>query len=180
MHGMIFIELKKFVESRLGAPAWKGLLKDAGLGSRVYIPINEYPDAEMLGLVMSAAKSAKQAPTALLEEFGEFIAPDLIAMYRSLVDPAWKTLEFLENTEQVIHQVVRLKNPGAKPPELTVARPAPDEAVITYTSARRMCGVAKGITRGVAKHYGETVEIAEHSCLLTGGKACRISVKLQR
>src|SRR5437867_2902721 len=32
-------------------------------------------------------------------------------------------------------------------------------------SERRMCGVAKGIIRGVAAHYGEQVEVEEESCM---------------
>jgi hypothetical protein len=98
-------------------------------------------------------------------------------LYRSLVDPSWKTLDFLERTEETIHRVVRLKNAGAEPPELKVSRTAPNEVLITYASARRMCGVAKGIARGVARHYNETITITESACMLRGHPKCLISVR---
>ena len=44
MHGIIFGELKKLVDTRLGGDTWRELLKDAGLAAKVYMPVTEYPD----------------------------------------------------------------------------------------------------------------------------------------
>ena len=179
MHGVIFSELRKYVEQRHGGEeTWKALLRDAGLGRRMYLPVREYPDAEAVALV-SAASAATGVPVrGVLEDFGEFIAPDLMGMYRSLVRPEWRTLDFLEKTEETIHRVVRLKDPAAKPPEIRCERTAPDEAVVRYASARRMCGVAVGIIRGVAAHYGEPVQIDEPRCMHRGDPECEIRVRV--
>jgi hypothetical protein len=176
MHGIIFGELKKLVDSRLGGDSWRELLKDAGLGARVYMPVTEYPDEDAVALIKAIAKRTGTEERAVLEMFGEFIAPDLLALYRHMVKPDWRTLELLENTEETIHRVVRLRNPGARPPELRTDREG-DEVLITYSSARRMCGVAVGIVRGLAKHYEERIEIRELSCMLEGASACRLLVK---
>lgn len=177
MHGIIFSELQKYVETKHSPEVWKTLLKEAGIGNRLYVPFQTYPDQEAMALVTTASRLTGQPAGAILEDFGEFIAPDLMNLYRALVDPAWKTLDFLERTEETIHRVVRLKNPGAEPPELKVSRATPNEVILTYTSARRMCGVAKGIARGVARHYHETVTITESACMLRGHPKCVISVK---
>ena len=66
---------------------------------------------------------------------------------------------------------------AAKPPEIRCERLSPDEVVVRYASGRRMCGVARGIARGVADHYGDRVEIAEPSCMLRGDAECRIHVR---
>ena len=71
-----------------------------------------------------------------------------------------------------------MRQAGAKPPELKVSRTSPNEAVINYTSARKMCSVAKGITKGVAKHYNERILIIETTCMLRGNQACNMSVRL--
>jgi len=42
-----------------------------------------------------------------------------------------------------------------------------------------MCAVAKGIARGMARHFKETVATSESSCMLAGAKECRISVQRQ-
>ena len=76
-----------------------------------------------------------------------------------------------------MHRVVRLRTPGPKPPELRCDRESQEEVVIHYTSARRVCGIAKGIVRGLAKHYAERVLISESTCMLKGDFECPISVR---
>lgn len=177
MQAVIFGELKKYAEARLGADAWRPLLREAGVTRSVYVPGHDYPDEEAGALVAAAAKKTGLTPDALLQDFGEFIAPDLVRLYRHIVDPKWKTLDLLEHTEETIHKAVRCDNPDASPPQLKCVRKGPDEVVVYYGSRRRMCGVAKGIIRGVARHYGEKVAVTELTCLLKGGSECRISVK---
>jgi hypothetical protein len=158
MHGLILSELKHFAEASFGNEAWRELLRDAGLGERVYMPGEIYPDAEVVAIVGAAAKRAGTDPQVILEKFGEFIAPTLMRVYKPYIKPAWKTLDMIENTEANIHRAVRLRDPGAAPPELKVRRVSPREVVIIYESNRKMCAVARGIARGVAKHYNENVE----------------------
>jgi predicted hydrocarbon binding protein len=178
MHGFIFSELKKFTDARLGARGWEKIQLRAGLGPRVYVPTQEYPDAEAGRLVDATALIAGITARAVLEELGAFIVPDLMRVYGPLVDGSWRTLDVIANTEQMIHRVVRLRDSSAKPPELVVTRSAPEQVSIRYTSHRRMCGIAVGIVRGLAGHYRETVAIAETSCMHDGAPACVIDVRL--
>jgi predicted hydrocarbon binding protein len=50
--------------------------------------------------------------------------------------------------------------------------------VVIYESERKMCALAKGIARGVARHYGERIELNELTCMLAGKPSCTIAVKL--
>jgi hypothetical protein len=176
MHGIIFGELKKLVDVRLGGDTWRGLLKESGLEAKVYMPVTEYPDDDAVRIIGALSRHTGKSTREVFEEFGEFIAPDLMALYRHMIKPEWRTLELLENTENTIHRVVRIRNPGARPPELKCTRDG-DEVLITYTSARRMCGVAVGIVRGLARHYDENITIQELSCMSSGAAACRILVQ---
>ena len=65
------------------------------------------------------------------------------------------------NVEDTIHTVVRMKNPGATPPQLKFKRVGPNELHFHYDSPRQMSAVAKGIMRGVADHYNEKFDIKE-------------------
>jgi predicted hydrocarbon binding protein len=94
------------------------------------------------------------------------------------VKKGWKTLDLLEHTERAIHTVVRRQTPGADPPRLSCVRSSPDEAVVIYTSSRRMCPVAKGIIQGVAAHFQERIRITEAECMLKGDPHCTMSVRL--
>ncbi len=177
MHGSIFLELKKYVETKLGPPAWTALVEKSGLKSGEFSPLQEYPDGDALALVTTAVAITGTPADALLEDFGAFIAPDLLEMFWGSIRPEWKTLDVIEHTEETIHRVVRLKNPGARPPELKVSRPSPDEVRIDYRSARKMCAVARGIARGMAAHFKETVVVSEPECMHRGDARCLIAVK---
>jgi predicted hydrocarbon binding protein len=177
MHGLIFVQLKKYAAQRLGPEAWDELLHKAALQGRMYLPVQQYPDDELLALVRAISLRTGGDADAVLQDLGAFMAPELLRMYGSLLDRSWTTLDVVENTEDTIHRVVRARNPGARPPELQAERRAPDEVIVTYASARRLCGFAKGIVRGLARHFGETVAIDEPSCMLRGDAACRLRVR---
>jgi hypothetical protein len=176
MHGIVFAELQKFVTHEMGEDSWNQLLREAGLTGKVYMPITEYPDAEIGALVSTAVRLTGKTAGMIQESFGEFIAPDLLGMYRTLIQPQWKTLEVLENTERAIHEVVRIRNAGAQPPRLHVQRRGADQVLITYSSRRKMCALAVGIARGIAKHFQEEVGIKHIQCMLTGAPTCEIEV----
>lgn len=172
MHGLIHLELKRFVEERFGAKAWGELTHRAGLASEIYTPLRSYPDEQMLALVGEAVTMTGFSASSLLEEFGEALVPTYLSIYGNLVKPEWRTLEVIEHTEETIHRVVRMRHPGAEPPRLHAQRTKPNEVVLTYDSPRRLCAVARGIVKGVAKQFEEVVTIDETKCMHHGDPAC--------
>jgi hypothetical protein len=180
MHGLIHIELERFARTRMGDEAWARAVETAGVTEPNYDPDRQYEDADIVGLVMALSKAAEIGPQALLELFGEALVPPLVGTYGGLIDPGWRTIELIANTEGLIHTALRASDAAAKPPMLRTTRRGPDELLVIYASERRMCGVAKGIIRGVAAHYGETVTLNEESCMLTGGGTCNLAVQRQR
>ena len=177
MHGLIVSELQRFAEAMYGKQAWQDLVKDVGLGNRAYTASETYPDSEFATLVHAAAKRAGTDVQAVLEQFGEFIVPTLMSAYKPYIKPGWKTLDMIEHAENNIHRAVRLRDPLAIPPRLRVRRVTPSEVAVIYESDRKMCGMAKGIARGVAKHYGERIEMHELTCMLKGESNCTIAIK---
>jgi predicted Ser/Thr protein kinase len=176
MHGLIFLQFQRFTNKHGGASAWESLLLDARLAIKPYSPTRIYPDEEMLALVDAASRYFDMSAGAVLEAFGEFVAPELIRLYGRLIDPKWRTLDLIENTEKLIHTAVRVGNPGAQPPVLHCVRSTPDELQIVYSSDRQLCGFAKGIVKGVAAHFGETVRITDDACMLRGDPFCAMQV----
>ena len=177
MHGSIFLELRKYISTKHGTAAWETVQDKSGLKSREFSPLQEYPDSEAMALIAAAVAMTGTPADAMLQDFGAFIAPDLLAMFWGTIKPGWKTLDVIEHTEQTIHSVVRLKNPGARPPELKVLRISADEVRIDYRSARKMCAVAKGIARGLASYFKETVAVTEAECMHRGAPRCLITIK---
>ncbi len=179
MHGIIHLQLQRFVESRYGADGWQELNRRAGLDKRVFTAVQSYPDGDIVRLVTEAVGLTGLPAATLLEAFGQFLVPTYLSVYGSLVKPAWRTLDLIEHTEHTIHRVVRARQPGAAPPELSVERVSKNEVVVTYGSQRRLCAVARGIIQGVADHFAETVVVSERTCMLRGSDVCRISVRQQ-
>jgi len=174
------MELNKYVATKLGDQAWSHLLNESGIGSKIYLAFRTYPDQEIIALVSAASKMMGTSVSAILEDFGEFIAPNLMKMYRHLIEPNWGTLDLIEHTEETIHHVVRAREPGAQPPALKCNRTGVDEVVITYSSPRKMCALVVGIAKGVAKYYNERILVNQPSCMLEGSSSCKISIRLFR
>lgn len=177
MHGMIHLQLQRFVEHHHGADAWRELAKRAGVQDEIYTPLQGYPDEHVVRLVKAASEMTGTDAQVLLHAFGEFLVPTYLGVYGRFLRSSWRTLELLENTEATIHRVVRVRQPGAEPPFLRVARDSIDQVTITYTSRRRLCAVARGIVSGVAKHFGEAIELSELQCMLKGDSRCSIEVR---
>ncbi len=177
MHGFIFTEIEKFVRSALGDAAWPNLLEAAGLARKKYENFVNYEDAEAVQLVVTASQITGLPVDGILEAFGRFVGKDLLKIYRPLIDPAWRTLEFLEHVEETIHKVVRSRN-HAKPPGLLFERNGPREVTLTYASPRRMEALAVGIAHGVAEHYGEALEVEFLTRMADGAAASKIAFRL--
>jgi predicted hydrocarbon binding protein len=95
-------------------------------------------------------------------------------MYKHLIPGDWKTLDVIEKTEETIHHVVRVQTPGAKPPVLRTVRRSEDEVVLIYGSPRKLCALAIGIARGVAKQFNETIEVTQTKCMHNGAPHCEL------
>lgn len=161
MHGIIHEEYKKYIEVRHGVDMYRAVLERSGLGNKFFMPVGSYDDEEFNALVEATQQLTGATYHEILEDFGEFITPDLIDMYSSLVDPTWKTVDFLTYAEERVHPVVRLRNPGSKPPVLKFTRLGPDELHFHYDSPRHMSAIARGIMKGVANHYHQVLNITE-------------------
>lgn len=178
MLGLIFFVLQKHVEQRLGPSGWSRSVTAANLPAKAYSPINEYPDDEAMALFRAASELTGQSLSSFLEEFGQALVPDLLAMHPGLVREEWRTLDLITNAEELIHAVVRRRNPEARPPVLRCARFSKDEVQLVYASQRKLCEIAKGIIRGVAQHYQETVSIVDQACMHRGDPFCEIQIRL--
>src|SRR5262245_3391346 len=148
MHGLIFLQLQRFTQKQAGIPAWENLLREANLPIKSYSPGRAYPDAEARALFGAAGRLFNRPVGDLLEDFGEFLAPELIRLYGKFIEPDWKTLDLIENAEKLIHTAVRVGDPGAQPPVLDCIRTTPNDVQIVYSSHRQLCSVAKGIVKG--------------------------------
>jgi len=173
VHGLIFFYIQKFAESvARGSTTWARLRSTVTTASKTFLPSKAYPDEDAVSLLSSIAEVTGTPLADLTERFGGFIAPHLVKVARGVIEPSWRTLDLIENTEQVIHAMIRTTTPEAAPPVIQTVRVAPDEIHLVYTSPRKLCRLAVGLMHGLAYHYGEKLEIEEDSCMLRGDPFC--------
>ena len=177
MHGSIFTLLKRYVQTQYDHSTWVKLVELSGLGAIEFNHKTVYPDEHIYALVGHAATMTGLSAGELHEKFGEYLVPDLMYMYQKLLQPGWKTLDMLENTELTMHKQVRQEHRENSPPVLEVSRLGPNELMIDYVSARRMSGLAVGIVRGVAAYYDEADLIDVQPTTTEDGERVRIHVR---
>ncbi|CAM3728323.1 heme NO-binding domain-containing protein [Pontibacter korlensis] len=156
MHGSIFVLLKRFVESKYNYSTWANLLESAGLANASYQIGEMYPTREIVAIVGAAAAHSGTPANELLEQYGEFLVPDLLLVYKKYVRPEWRTYDMLLHTEASMHKAVRQTDGRANPPLLLVTKKGSKQLIVDYHSKRRMAGMAVGIIKGIAKHYNES------------------------
>lgn len=176
MHGSVFTEFRHWVTESQSPAAWSAVLTRTGLADE-FRPLEIYPDEQFSAILGAAVEELGRDQAEILFDFGEFIAPALIKMYWGAVRPEWTALDLIEHTDDTIHRIVRLKNPEALPPYLKAERLANDEVLIIYTSPRRLCALAKGISIGVGKFYEERLVIEDSACMYRGDSDCRFTVR---
>ncbi|WP_303311735.1 heme NO-binding domain-containing protein [Hymenobacter sp. BT730] len=151
--------LKRYVQTQYDHATWIRLVETSGISRSDFEVQEVYPDQDLYALVGHAAEMAGVPPEELHEKFGEYLVPDLMLMYGKLVNPEWRTLEMVENTEMHMHVHIRQQNPGHTPPVLKVERLGKNELQVDYVSPRRMGALAVGIIRGLAVYFNEEERI---------------------
>jgi len=178
MYGVIFDFLRDYVIERHGGEdTWKALLKDNGYGYKIFFPVTEYPDEEMVALAQSASTALAIPLPAVLEDFGAYVGNKLMDFYHMYTkEDQWKTFDVIENAGGCIHHAIHRHNPQRKPPLILTHRETEDLLILRYQSHRKMCDVVKGVVRGLGERYGECFDIEETQCMHDGARECIICV----
>jgi predicted hydrocarbon binding protein len=175
---VIFDFLRDYVIERHGGEeTWKALLKANGYGYKIFFPVTEYRDEELVALAKSAAEALHTPLPAVLEDFGAYVGNKLMTFYHMYTrDEQWKTFDVIENAGGCIHNAIHKHNSMRKPPKLSAHRETDDLLVLRYQSHRKMCDVVKGVIRGLGERYGESFHIEETCCMHDGARECIINV----
>ncbi len=176
LHGMVHAEFRQHAMGLVGHARWKALLDEAGLPSQPPRLSQRYPDVDLGAAVGLLAGATNSTASRVLHDFGRALFPTLIAIYGDLVPSAWRALDLIEHTEEVIHRAVRLQDASAAPPRLQSMRVSPAEVRVLYSSARRLCSLAHGLLEGVGAHFDEPLQITQARCVGRDDAVCEFLV----
>ncbi len=176
MHGIFFLYIQKFAET-ISTTAGADPLQAKVEGSGRYLPDDNCPDEDSLGLLLAVSHVLGEPLEQTYGRFGEFVAPHLIKMAGPLIDPAWRTLDVVEHADDLIQFLVQDPERHTDRPVHHVTRMNSSEIHLVYHSKRKMCAVAAGIVRGIAAHFHEKLVLDESVCMRRGGPFCSFIVR---
>ncbi|MDP9164604.1 MAG: heme NO-binding domain-containing protein [Actinomycetota bacterium] len=173
MKGVIFTLTEEVVRAAHGEDAWDAVLDGAGLDGS-WTTLGSYPDESFTKVVTSASALLGVDEPTVLRTVAEGAMPLLAARYPHFFDQHADACAFALTLNEVIHPEVRKLYPGATPPSFGVQRTGELSLDMRYVSERHLCALAEGFLVGAATHYGQTVTLAQSSCLLLGDDHCLI------
>ncbi len=179
MHGVFFHFFKEYMEERYGGKeTWESLLIANGCAYKVYFTVKEYPDEDLISLMVQASNLLDIPFAEMVGDYGRFLAPRMLRFYSTYIkDPNWKSLELMANVGQGIHHTIRTRNPDTSPPEIMTERLSQHQLRLRYSSPRRLCVLLEGMIRGVGDYYGEELHLSETECVHHGGGECVFEIE---
>ncbi len=171
MHGILHGDLKAYLVKRQSQEAYDAIIEAAGLKDD-FSAESYYDDSLFDRILTAAGAQLSMDRQELLYELGVDLTPGALEHFGPLIDPSWKTLDFVESVESVMHHTAR-EQLKARPPVLETERVSADKLIVRISSTRNMFGLARGFIQGIAGHYGETVEVD----LQTKGNDCTITLE---
>lgn len=175
MNGLIFSQLKKYVVQYNGEELWQKALEEVELPqNQIFYMLVSYPDAQFYDLSIAIVKMTDQSLETFFESFGEFLSSYLLETYSKVINPKWRTFDFLENVDLYLRRVFGLTEEQEH--VVKIEKKPPDELIIHFSCHQKLCWVFVGLIRGVARFYKEDISILNIQCLVTSGPACKIHV----
>ncbi len=172
--GIIFNLLEDVITDALGTTTWDDMIVSSG-ASGVYASLGTYPDGEFFALVDAAADLTSESRDLVLRRFGEAAFPRMVARYPVILEGIPNARTFLLSLNRILQTEIRKIYDGAACPHFRFAI-APNRLRLGYASPRQMCGFAEGLLHGVARHFGESVEISHPECIHRGDHGCRVEM----
>ena len=181
MHGIIFVTWEKYLAERFGDDLLFRYRK--GIGEGVYdapLANRVYDDALLLAGVAEASRLTQTPVGSLLYEYGSyFIANGLTRRQCAyLLNQAQNGRDLLL-AMRAAHKQMSETSSAVTPPlfEYEAVSGAPDGLIVHYDSPRKLCQLLHGAFEGVARLYGEQVDVHEMRCMHRGAPECVFLVR---
>lgn len=177
MLGMVFTEFLEMIEERFSPALADRLIEASGSANGgAYTAVGHYPHEEIVRMVLALSAETGAPVPDLLSAFGEHLFARLAHAYPSLLEAHPHLFDLLAGLDGCIHPEVLKLYPNAQLPHFEVLARDADHLLLRYDSPRRMEGLAAGLIRGAAVHFGEPVSVTLQTLASPGGEEVRILV----
>lgn len=180
MQGVILIGVQRFVRERFGADFWRMVEADVNTTGRVYLPSQAYPMSEVDAVIGSVSRHSGMTVPLVLESIGDYVAPDMLGAYASLIDPHWELPDVLLRADAIVERAALKHGVKLANTPLQGRAGSSGEMILAYRSPWRICALIKGIVRGLGAHMNQPVVIDEIRCMSSGSPSCEMAVRVER
>jgi hypothetical protein len=162
MKGVIALCAKELVVDKFGKDKWDEILKNAGLETEpLILPITNVDDNLVMEIVKSIGKVLNLSLEQVADAFGDYwVNVYSQKMYANYYKQAENAKDFLLKMDD-LHTAMTKNMEGAKPPHFEYEQPADNILIMKYHSNRGLVDFVVGLAKGVAKYYGEDVEVSK-------------------
>lgn len=162
MYGLVNRAVEDLVKQTKGEDGWRRVCAHAQVGADGFVAVRSYPDDVTVRLVGSVSREMALPPEQVLEAFGEhWILYTAEQGYGEMLRSAGGNLrEVLANLDDM-HSRIETAFPEMSPPHFAVQDLGPAEFDLVYESTREgLAPMVLGLVRGLARRFGQRIEIA--------------------
>jgi len=160
MYGMVNQAVRGLVLEQFSQEAWKAIHEKAAAPEN-FDAFRKYDDAITYGLVGAASEVLELPAETILYAFGEYWVLKVAAeSYADLMDKAGTDfLSFVKGLDHM-HSRIKVTFPDYTPPSFRVKVLAEEQFQLDYYSDREgLLPFVEGLMHGLAKHFGQEIEI---------------------
>lgn len=155
MKGIVFTEFLDMVETEFGYAIVDQIITESNLSTDgIYTSIGTYPHSEIVMLLMNLSNKVKVDPGILLKAFGKYLFDTFLKNYPQFFTSVDNVFDFLHSIDKHIHVEVLKLYPDATLPKFESVEDGNGNMIMTYSSERKMSGLADGLIEKSIEYYG--------------------------
>lgn len=177
MLGLLFAELKKYIQEESGEAAWRELTAETEADDVAFAAPSNYDDGLFHDLVGEAATRMGTDRRHLMADLGEFLAGEILDQYHDAIDPSWSTMDVLRRSHAAIEGLLEGTGSRTEGPRFESHLEGANTMVVDWYAPKHMCALAKGVVRGIAARLGDRVDTMESFCMYQGDHHCEMTFR---
>jgi len=164
MKGTVVKCLEEMVCSKFGKDKWQISLEKAGVKKNtLFLPTSNIDDSQVIEIVGAVCSTLNITLVQAADAFGDYwINVYCQKMYRPYFRRYKTTQDFLLALNEIHVEITEVMD-NAKPPKFTYQWQNDKTLIMHYKSHRGLIDFAMGSVKGIAKYYGENLNITKIS-----------------
>ena len=178
MKGIIFNCLEDLIVKKYGDEVMEEIYAEAEFSAEAppFVGPETYADADLFAMVALLSQKTNLPVDDLVYAFGRYMFPVLADKYPVFLEKVNSPLEFLKSVDGIVHVEVRKLFEEAEPPTIAVESTDHNQAVLRYSSKRKLCRLLEGLLEGVADHFGQKASYQHRQCMKDGACECILDI----